>query len=194
MKPEDQFRLSKAVALGVMEFVQEKIEDYYNKNEVKIKWPNDIYIGKRKVAGILIENSISGKLISQSIVGIGVNVNQGEFSSDAPNATSITLVTGRLSDLNLCLPALSSCIERRYLQLRNIGLSGGERFRKIDEDYLQNLFLIEEWADYFYKDKVIKAKVTGVSETGELLLMSASEKEIRCEVKEISYLHESLSF
>lgn len=62
----------------------------------KIKWPNDIYIEDRKICGILIENDISGRgSISRSIIGVGLNVNQTEFLSDAPNPTSCALETGR---------------------------------------------------------------------------------------------------
>ena len=59
-----------------------------------IKWPNDIYVNNDKIAGILIENSIMGDKIENTIAGIGLNINQNKFSSDAPNPVSLELITG----------------------------------------------------------------------------------------------------
>ncbi len=89
-----QFEISEAVALGVADTVESLgIEG------VAVKWPNDIYVGDRKIAGILIENSIRGANIAYSVAGIGLNVNQTEFRSDAPNPVSIAQLTGRSYDL-----------------------------------------------------------------------------------------------
>ena len=74
-----QFEISKAISLGVADFLQSHV------NDVSIKWPNDIYIRKAKVAGILLEYSIRRSRISSCIVGIGLNINQIKFLSDAPN-------------------------------------------------------------------------------------------------------------
>ena len=79
----NQFLLSKFVSLAIVDFLS-----YYLEN-VTIKWPNDIYVGNKKIAGVLIENSLRGAFISSSVVGIGLNVNQTEFSSSIPNPTSL---------------------------------------------------------------------------------------------------------
>ncbi|MCM1309850.1 MAG: biotin--[acetyl-CoA-carboxylase] ligase [Bacteroides sp.] len=89
-----QFELSEAVALGVADLVEE-----LGVGDVRVKWPNDIYVGDRKICGILIENALSGNLIGRSIAGIGLNVNQTEFRSDAPNPVSLRQLTGREYDL-----------------------------------------------------------------------------------------------
>ena len=89
-----QFDISRAVALGTAEMLQELLEQ-----EVLIKWPNDIYVGDRKIAGILIENTLTGRLIDRSIAGIGVNINQEVFHSDAPNPVSVSQLTVRTYDL-----------------------------------------------------------------------------------------------
>jgi BirA family biotin operon repressor/biotin-[acetyl-CoA-carboxylase] ligase len=65
---------------------------------ISVKWPNDIYYQNRKIAGILIENTIERGRISKSIIGIGLNVNQTEFHSDAPNPVSMAQAAGRLFD------------------------------------------------------------------------------------------------
>lgn len=85
-----QFEVSEAVALGVLDLLRELALP-----DVSVKWPNDIYVADRKICGILIENSLTGRMISRSIAGIGLNVNQTEFHSDAPNPVSIRQLTGR---------------------------------------------------------------------------------------------------
>lgn len=85
-----QFELSQVVALGVVHYLHTK------GLEAKIKWPNDIYIGDRKVCGILIENVLSGDTLSVSVAGVGVNLNQKVFRSDAPNPTSVALEIERI--------------------------------------------------------------------------------------------------
>lgn len=99
LRPENlpaarQFEISEAVALAVADTVEAM-----GIGNVAVKWPNDIYVGDRKIAGILIENALSGSLISRSIAGIGLNVNQTEFRSDAPNPVSARQLTGRNYDI-----------------------------------------------------------------------------------------------
>jgi BirA family transcriptional regulator, biotin operon repressor / biotin---[acetyl-CoA-carboxylase] ligase len=84
----NQFMLSKIIALALFDLLIG-----YNEN-VKIKWPNDIYIGKKKIAGILLENVIKGTKISNTIVGIGLNINQKIFPEALPFASSLSLETG----------------------------------------------------------------------------------------------------
>lgn len=85
----NQFVISQAAALAVVDTLQHCGLD------AQVKWPNDIYVGDNKIAGILIENSLNGSSISSSIIGIGLNVNQVRFHSDAPNPISIKQLTGR---------------------------------------------------------------------------------------------------
>lgn len=105
-----QFELSMAVALAVADTVNELLAEAGLNQRAKVKWPNDIYVDDRKIAGILIENSLSGKYLQRSIAGIGLNVNQSIFRSDAPNPTSITLLTGRTYDLNRVLRQLADTL------------------------------------------------------------------------------------
>lgn len=88
-----QFAISEAVSLAVVDFLDRRLRPCGMK--AAIKWPNDIYVGDCKICGILIENTIAGKTITRSIAGIGVNINQTVFRSDAPNPTSLALLTGR---------------------------------------------------------------------------------------------------
>ena len=89
----EQFLLSQAVALALVDTLGTCGID------ARIKWTNDIYVGDMKICGILIENSFSANRIDRAIVGIGINVNQTEFRSDAPNPVSMAMLTGRTYDL-----------------------------------------------------------------------------------------------
>lgn len=101
-----QFVLSEAVALGVADLL-----DSLGAPEVSVKWPNDIYAGgDRKICGILIENSLRGRLIERSIAGVGLNVNQLTFLSDAPNPVSLSQLTGLTYELEPLARRLVSAI------------------------------------------------------------------------------------
>lgn len=91
IEAREQFALSEAVALATVEVLRR----YLPEEEIAVKWPNDIYIGDRKVCGTLIENQLSGREITRSIAGIGLNVNQKVFLSDAPNPVSMAQTAGR---------------------------------------------------------------------------------------------------
>lgn len=106
--PARQFCISEAVALAVAETVEEELRSNGVDDRVYVKWPNDIYVGDRKICGILIENTITGTHIDKSIVGIGLNVNQREFLSDAPNPVSIIQLTARETPLQPLLDRLTA--------------------------------------------------------------------------------------
>lgn len=105
-----QFELSMIVALEVAACVRRALAGAPDAPRVCVKWPNDIYVGDRKIAGILIENSLSGSGIERSIAGIGLNVNQRRFLSDAPNPTSIIHYTGTPMPLSALLESLCTSI------------------------------------------------------------------------------------
>jgi len=101
-----QFAVSEAVALAVAGF----LDRYINPDRVKVKWPNDIYVDNSKIAGILIENVITGTTITRSIAGIGLNINQREFHSDAPNPVSLVQITGEELPLDTVVTTLGSLL------------------------------------------------------------------------------------
>lgn len=85
----------------------------------KIKWPNDIYVGDNKLAGILIQNTFAGHHLKSSIFGMGINVNETSFPPELPNPVSLRQCTGQNSDVAFVLHRLNFHLERRYLQLRD---------------------------------------------------------------------------
>ena len=92
--PASQFILSMAVASAICT----ALAHYVHADCLQIKWPNDIYWKDKKIAGILIENDLTGSQISQSIIGIGININQEEFHSSAPNPVSLRQITKKETD------------------------------------------------------------------------------------------------
>lgn len=131
---ERQFTLNKSIALAVFRAIRK----YYESSDLKIKWPNDIFIGNRKVAGILMENVVAGSQIVSSLAGIGINVNQQNMSIDGRNVVSIADVIKQPISLDLFQDELSSQIEAVYLCLRR----GNDE--KIDQEFTLELFKRDE--------------------------------------------------
>lgn len=91
-----QFELLQVVAISIVKVLRSQLDT----DEIYIKWPNDIYYRDKKICGILIENTLSGAGIERSVVGIGINVNQDKFLSDAPNPVSMKQIAGHAFDLD----------------------------------------------------------------------------------------------
>ena len=107
VKARDQFCLSEAAALAVVEALSAEAGEGFT-----VKWPNDVYWRDKKICGMLIENSLDNSDIATCIIGIGINVNQQRFVSDAPNPVSLTNITGSEHDLMPLLKRVSSRIEQ----------------------------------------------------------------------------------
>ncbi len=162
-----QFLLSQAVALAAREL----LADYLDK-AVKIKWPNDIYVDGGKMAGILIQNTLSGRHFAASVVGLGINVNQTVFPSGLPNPTSLSLESGRTHDLDELVVDLCYRLEGRYLQLRR-----GEE-AAIEAAYRQHLYRYGEKTVFRRPGgEVFSGSIAGVTQQGQLLIESAGQTQ-----------------
>jgi BirA family transcriptional regulator, biotin operon repressor / biotin---[acetyl-CoA-carboxylase] ligase len=113
-----QFMLNVATALAVADTVAAALAPVPQGPPVRVKWPNDVYAGDQKIAGILIENSLAGPQIRASVVGIGLNVNQTSFEFSQTRPTSLALLGGRHYHLPTALTSLAERLEAYYLQLR----------------------------------------------------------------------------
>ncbi len=174
--PKDIFLLNKTFSLAVYDFVKE-----LTNQAIKIKWPNDIYWNHRKLAGILIENSISSSAISHSILGIGINVNQTRFSSTIPNPVSLYDIVGIELDPDELLGSLCSYIEARYLQLKM-----GER-GLIESDYNKVMYSINEWRTFNASGETFEGKIISVDENGRLVVEDRNGELLVFNAKEISF-------
>lgn len=171
-----QFQISKVVSLAVYQVVS-----MFAPNAA-IKWPNDVYIGSNKVAGILIENSIMGSVLNSSVVGIGLNVNQVEFRSDAPNPVSLAQVLGCSLELSEVIQILLDRFNELYAQLED-GHS-----HKIDSMYLDCLYRKGIWAQYSDKLGTYNGKILGVSEIGMLQIERENGTVSEYHFKEVVFL------
>lgn len=170
-----QFEFNRFFALAVRHMVAKYLP------QVQIKWPNDILVEGKKLAGILIEHSVKGDRLAYSIAGIGLNVNQITFEPVIPNPTSLKLCTQRdFSVKQLLSELIESCtIYYRMLKEGN--------FEKLEQEYLEHLYRLNEFAHYFYQNQHIMAKITGIDEYGRLCLVSEKGEELCCGFKEIKF-------
>ena len=171
-----QFMLSKVFCLGLMAFLTRFVDN------VKIKWPNDIYVGDRKICGILIENSVMNGQITQSIVGIGMNINQTEFVSNAPNPVSLKLLTGQDYELAEMILGLVKEIDHFYKKLES-GL-----YDEIDSAFRQQLYQLDEWHRYKDKEHEYLGKIIGVNKIGQLKIQEKQGPLSEYHFKEVAYL------
>jgi len=162
LQPKQQFNLNIISSLAIIDLLQEL--EIYN---ATIKWPNDIYIGKKKVAGILIQNNLSNHHIASTIVGIGLNVNQTEFDPSLPNPISIkgSLSKNENLDLESVLDRVCYFLEKRYLQSKS--KLGIQQLRK---EYTNQMFRINEVASYMIDGKPQAGIIEGIDEMGKLVL------------------------
>ena len=166
----DQFQLNVAVSLAVYDLV----DHFIDTGNVKIKWPNDIYVEDNKVAGILIQNSLIGKVINTAIVGTGININQVNFSNDIPNPTSFALMTGVEHDISEVLGWLFRFLTKRYLQLKD-----GQSEHMLSE-YHDHLYRSGVWSNFSNDEgEIWEGKIKGVDESGRLQIENR-KGEIRC--------------
>jgi len=182
LSPSNQFWLTKALALGVAEFVLSVIPA----ESVKIKWPNDIYVNDRKIAGILVENTLETSAIKFSIAGIGLNVNQESFDPLLKNVTSLKVLTGNSFDLSTCLEYICISIERYYLKLR------GSDYKEIDDLYHKLLYRKDVLSRLSLNNRGFEGVIKGVLSNGHLLIDVKKDNEMTgnnvMEVSDVKHL------
>jgi BirA family biotin operon repressor/biotin-[acetyl-CoA-carboxylase] ligase len=171
-----QFLISKTIALGIADFLSGQSEG------IRIKWPNDIYAGDRKIAGILIETAVMAGKISRAVVGIGLNINQEIFFSDAPNPVSLKNQTGITYDLQQTLQELCFHLDRRYLQM--IGFNSFQ----INQDFERLLYRLGEWAMFRTGGSEFEGMIMGTDAEGQLLIQDRNGKIRGFQFKEVQFL------
>lgn len=171
--PAQQFQLHLMVSLALVEVLDEMVSPGY------IKWPNDIYIDKKKIAGILIENNLRGGKIENAVIGIGLNVNQINFPN-VSTATSLRLVTSKVYNREELLELIVLKIEKYFLKLKN-GAS-----QELKQAYLKRLLGYNEELKFEDASGIFTGIIRGVSETGQLLVERAGNQQ-HYDLKEVKY-------
>lgn len=164
-----QFQISMAISLAIVDALGQLVGD------LSIKWPNDIYWRNGKICGILIENTLKGGVIKDSIIGVGLNVNQREFKSKAPNPVSLWQITGQDTDRGQLLDDI----------LKNFdGYLTGD----VKERYMKALYRRKGFHPYVDKDGAFMAEIVDVEDDGHLLLRDDDGSERRYAFKEVQFV------
>lgn len=170
-----QFMLTQAISLAITDL----LATYHLPQTTHIKWPNDIYVGRKKICGTLTSARLAGDYIATAICGIGLNVNETDFPDWVPNPTSLRQLTGETYDPEEVLHTLLACIEHRYNALRD----GAD----ISAEYLGLLLGRSEQRRYTYLGQPVTATIEGVDNYGRLLLTTDEGSQLCCNMKELAY-------
>ena len=158
LKPDDllatnQFNITLLISVAIQRVLSRLIDE-----KVEIKWPNDIYVKDQKIAGILIETTLTGSKIEDVFIGFGLNVNQDHFQ--LPTATSIKILTGQDLDRHDLLEKILLEIEKFH--------DGLFHPHSLKQQYLNALRWLEETHEFKVNDEITEGTITGVSEAGKL--------------------------
>ncbi len=168
----DQFRLNQLASLALVNTLSDKGVD------ALIKWPNDIYVGKNKIAGMLIENSIGSEGLKSSIIGIGLNLNQEDFRK--LQATSIKNLTGK--DQNIHETLFS------FIYHFNEMLELLDEPELLTAKYLDNLLGVKSPIGFSYDDQQFTGHVKGLDEIGRIHLTANGSEHGPFSLKEVSFI------
>jgi BirA family transcriptional regulator, biotin operon repressor / biotin---[acetyl-CoA-carboxylase] ligase len=171
-----QFYLNIAVSLALREMIEDKLN-----KETFIKWPNDILVNQKKMAGILIEANWNENRLTSAIIGLGLNLNQTHFAH--PKATSARAILGVYQPIDQWLEAWLIHLEKYYFKLRSLNT---EELHKIYESYL---FGWKKTEKFIYQSQEIEAEIKGIDKSGKLCLHKTDGQIITCDLKEISMIY-----
>lgn len=172
-----QFLLSQMIALAILTTLRRLLPE--EKDAFTVKWPNDIYWNDKKLGGILIENVVQGAVIKASVIGVGLNINQKIFYSDAPNPVSLRLISGSCHRVVGVMKGILSTLFESY---------------SLDPEVLQSNFAAslyrKEGFHSFYSDEKgrFEAAIVRVEEDGRLVLKEKTGTESGFYFKEVQFL------
>ena len=181
-----QFRLSQCMALAVSEVLGVKSQISNFKSQINIKWPNDIYFGEKKLCGTVIETTLSGAKVERCILGVGINVNQREFHSDAPNPVSLCQIADQELDCHELLMGVTECFCHWY----NCLMRGEEQ--EIARQYAARLIWREGLHRYCDREGEFAAEFVCVAPDGRLTLRDGEGRERSYYFKEVKHVFPSL--
>jgi BirA family transcriptional regulator, biotin operon repressor / biotin---[acetyl-CoA-carboxylase] ligase len=172
----NQFLLSEFVSLTVKAMLEEHTKD------ITIKWPNDIYYKNQKIAGILIENQLEGSLIAQSIIGIGMNINQILFPKALPNPVSLSQITGKQYDLKKLAEQLHHRLCKAFDHLSTDNESDIRKY------YLNSLYRRDGFHLYSDSKGAFMARILDINAHGHLILEPEEGSAREFDFKEVTFL------
>jgi BirA family biotin operon repressor/biotin-[acetyl-CoA-carboxylase] ligase len=176
LKAESHFSLSMIVSLAICEYLILKGV------EAKIKWPNDIWVQNKKLAGILIENSIMGDRIKSSVIGVGLNLNQTNFPSEIPNPVSLSQLTENSYTIDNEIVTISNLINNAIASLSK------NEFLSIRTNYFSKLYRYNEPSKFKSHDRVFEGTIISVNQTGHLVVKESAGNISEFYFKEIEFV------
>lgn len=176
LPPARQFLLSQSMAIAIQQTLAEIVEG------VEVKWPNDIYVGDKKISGTLIECDLQGRNISNCIIGVGVNINQTEFKSDAPNPTSLAQLTGTEHDREGILSGIITRFQHYYSALQK----GNEQ--EVRSAYMSCLYRRKGLHKYADVRGEFIAEIADIEPSGHMLLRFSNGNVVRYEFKDVRFI------
>jgi BirA family biotin operon repressor/biotin-[acetyl-CoA-carboxylase] ligase len=182
MRIDQQFLLSEAGALALLEVLRSLPEAAELPERFTLKWPNDIYYGNNKLSGTLIETTVTSRGMQSCIFGVGLNVNQDSFESDAPNPISLKQIFGREFDRKSILNNVIASFEKYYTMI----IDG--RYAEIAAMYQQNLFHGDGFHTYRNRGGEFKGSIVEVEDNGLLVLRDREGKIHEFAFKEIEFV------
>lgn len=180
LEAKKQFILSQIVSLAVKEELEQWTDN------IRIKWPNDIYLGNGKLCGMLLENDLSGPYIGRCIAGIGININQNEFYSDAPNPISLKQATSREYDRKTILTNILQRIHQYYEPLRN--MPEGSYLTEIANRYAAALYRNDGYHPYRDNEGAFLARIVEVEPDGRYVLEDRQGNIRKYLFKEVQFI------
>ncbi len=177
LRPDQQFLISMALSLGIRDFIRAEA------GSCSVRWPNDIFVNDRKIAGILIENSIMADSVSSCVAGIGININQSRFDGLEPAPVSLKMVSGRTCDPGECLLKVAEKLDRRYKQL----LAG--EYDSVAAEYNAALYRYMEWSKFKDDGGDFTGRIISVTPEGFLVIERRDGKKCEYAFREVRFVH-----
>jgi BirA family biotin operon repressor/biotin-[acetyl-CoA-carboxylase] ligase len=179
----EQFVITELVTLAIINALQD-----YIRQQITIKWPNDIYVGDKKLCGILIENALCGPTIDTCIVGIGININQELFVSDAPNPVSLKQLNGRDNDRGEILAEIYQNILNYYDYLAD-NWQNNDIKQSLHYEYMNNLYRRTGYHNYSTPEgEHFRAEIENIGPQGHLTLRLESGEQRIFAFKEVIFI------
>ena len=172
---KSQFLISQAISVAIVDVLNSYLDGFF------IKWPNEIYYKEDKIAGILIENTLSSAGISTCIIGLGLNVNQQTFRSDAPNPISLFNIIGRETSV----PELLQSILERFNKVYELAYTNVALLR---ENYFNNLLFSGKMRMYSDESGEFIGKIVDVENDGHLIIEDIEGNKRRYAFKGVAFL------
>lgn len=180
LQAKDQYAVSELVAYATLKTIARYLTPEEGER-LSIKWPNDIYFDDRKIAGILIEHSITGGRVDYSVAGIGINVNTTDYPSDLPNPISVKMITGRTYEIQEMLERLL----RRFGWMLEDFLMG--HFAEVHRLYMTRLYRRQGLHAYRDAQGSFRAEIRDVLPNGCLVLERENGQVSQYAFKEVIF-------